>query len=247
MVTVYISHTIGEGVSSISSLNWGRGADVQESRYKSAGEQVYSLIYREQNTSREDKHGVESRLDLPVGFPFVHAEQDEYKGGPNKEAVVDPSVWRATAKEYSRAKDAPENGLRVVVPGLHCVPSLGDDSTDQFRALVVDNEAHHAVVDEWTEESSPDLANEHFLFWNLHVKTKFVIGNQVQILFENLTAVNHAGEDCERLPGEHSTSDDFAQELHSHLRVGNAPENSVGESENTRYEGDDNEAPGKVR
>jgi len=169
---------------------WGR--DLQESRDNRASQQVRGLVNREPNTARKYQYRVESGLDLPMRFPLVDAVRDQHADRPDKEAIVDPCVRGTRSKEDLWAKDTPEHGLGVEVPGPNRVPGLGYNFARQFGAFVVDDEAHHAVVDEGPEKGAPHLPDEHLLLGDLHVEAELVVGDEVQILFEDLAPVDHA-------------------------------------------------------
>lgn len=68
---------------------------------------------------------------------------------------------------------------------------------------------HHAVVYEWSDERSPYLTDEHFLLWDLHVESKLVVGDKVQVLLKDLPAIDHATQDSKGPPGEKGTGDNF--------------------------------------
>ena len=83
--------------------------------------------------------------------------------------------------------------MGVEVPGTNRVPGLGNNFAGQFGAFVINGEAHHTVVDEGPEEGAPHLPDEHLLLGNLHVEAELVVGDEVQVLFEDLAPVDHAG------------------------------------------------------
>jgi hypothetical protein len=90
---------------------------------------------------------------------------------------------------------------------------------------------------------SPNLTNEHLLFGNLHVEPKFVVGDEVEILFQDLAGIRQAREYSQWLAFEQTASNHFRDILHSDLLVRHRPQDAIGEGEYPGDEDHDEEAP----
>lgn len=214
-------------------------------------EKVGGLVHREERTAVEHQNRVESLFEIPVGLPLVHKPDEKNCDRAKEEAVVDKVVVGAISEKVFGSEDTPKNRCGIIALGLERQPCSRVFNTGKcVLSNAVNNNTyiffvremqsckaasialtHQGEIDEWPQKSTPDLAPEHFALRDLHVEAELVIGDEVEVLFQNLTTIDHACQDCHWLSWEKRASNDFAEEGHTDLHVGNAKQNAVGEGE----------------